>query len=151
MTFRLASGMMAKKCKLGNIDWDITFFQVAVKPLVTALDTVGRKNLILDFPESLTEQLKQVYSFFKFTVLGWLLVTSRILNDFWNISPPNVLFTIIIKFRYERYLIIGVRKGGGGPLSPTPWPTQKSLFWGFFEKNNFFSRSPISPTISKNW
>ncbi len=35
-------------------------FQVAVKPLVTALDTLGRKNLILDFPESLTEQLKQV-------------------------------------------------------------------------------------------
>jgi hypothetical protein len=34
--------------------------QVAIKPLVTALDMVGRKNLILDFPESLTDQLNLV-------------------------------------------------------------------------------------------
>ena len=42
------------------------WFQVAIKPLVTALDMVGRKNLILDFPESLTEQLNLVKNILNF-------------------------------------------------------------------------------------
>ncbi len=35
-------------------------FQVSVKRLLAAVDSIGRKNIIFDFPETLNREMKQV-------------------------------------------------------------------------------------------
>ena len=72
-------------------------------------------------------------------------MTSCIMIHFWHITLPH-FFRGCHQIQVWTIPDHGRPQGRGrareGPCPPTPWPTQKSLFWGFSEKNNFLCFFP---------